>query len=75
MMTRSMTRIAELEKENEKLKQDLQFYHEIPEIDEFLRDHFDYLRETGWDTTVDEQGNIQWEQNDSDDEDEDEQDE
>ena len=75
MMTRSMTRIAELEKENEKLKKDLQFYREIPEIDEVLDDHFDYLREAGWEANVDEQGNVQWEQNDSDDEEEDELDE
>ena len=48
MMTRSMTRIAELEKENERLKKELQFYREIPEIDEVLDDHFDYLREAVW---------------------------
>tara|TARA_B100000768_G_C10911031_1_gene221646 strand:+ start:263 stop:430 length:168 start_codon:yes stop_codon:yes gene_type:complete len=54
---------------------ELQFYTEIPEIDEVLECHLDYLRETGWDTTVDEQGNIQWEQNDSDDDEEDEEDE
>lgn len=38
---------------------------EIPDIDQVLECHFDYLRETGWEETVDEQGNVQWEQNDS----------